>query len=387
MREKIIGQDFSVLYICLSNKWSTLERKAIFDASYIRDIGGSPTILCYKNSQVDLEAQKEDIATLYIAKKKIISYFDISLAKEIKSNLSFQSYDVVHCYHVSYLWFVAFILKSDLRIPLFVTLNHHNSYAYSNVIAKWLLKRVDRIFTLSEEVRSFVVESFSLAPVKVENLGAGVDVLNRTKELVQDEKRRVISFVINNITEIKYIQFMIRAFRALQSIEIHRGQDLNLYIFLGPKIYQSTMAKRVLTELEHEFYKEDVYLYEQATQMGRFKATDVFVGVSFDEPVNDYELQALMSGACILFPRTAARQSLLFKHKWLGESYARMDMRECVAKLSKILKNYSIYSSSVKDGFEMVCAAHGVELYVSKLHTSYEQSIAKRHRFEVSKKR
>jgi len=65
MREKIRLSDLTVLYICLSDDWSTTERRCISDASYFRNIGGTSFILCHDKSLVAIEAEKEDIPRLF----------------------------------------------------------------------------------------------------------------------------------------------------------------------------------------------------------------------------------------------------------------------------------------------------------------------------------
>ena len=71
MREKIILQDFTVLLVCPSKKWSTIERRVLFDSTYLRNMGCTPVILCVKNSQIDLAAESEDIQRIYIKQQKI----------------------------------------------------------------------------------------------------------------------------------------------------------------------------------------------------------------------------------------------------------------------------------------------------------------------------
>ena len=83
MREKIRLSDLTVLYICLSDNWGTLERRCIADASYFRNIGGTAFLLCHEKSLVDREAEREDIPRLHFSsnlktwRSKLNFYFQL----------------------------------------------------------------------------------------------------------------------------------------------------------------------------------------------------------------------------------------------------------------------------------------------------------------------
>src|SRR6476620_1599379 len=99
MREKLRLSDLSVLYVCLSEEWSTVERRCISDASYFRNIGGASFILCHEKSLVDREAEREDIPRLYFSsslspwRSKLNFYF------QIQHILQKQQVDIIHSYN------------------------------------------------------------------------------------------------------------------------------------------------------------------------------------------------------------------------------------------------------------------------------------------------
>ena len=49
MREKLILSDLSSLHICPSERWGTLEKKAINDCIFLRDRGRNPILFCLQN--------------------------------------------------------------------------------------------------------------------------------------------------------------------------------------------------------------------------------------------------------------------------------------------------------------------------------------------------
>lgn len=65
MRERLRLSDLSILYVCLSEDWGTIERRCLSDATYFRNIGGSSIILCREKSLLDREGEREAIPRIY----------------------------------------------------------------------------------------------------------------------------------------------------------------------------------------------------------------------------------------------------------------------------------------------------------------------------------
>ncbi len=375
MREKIILQDFTILLVCTSKKWSTIERRLIFDATFLRNIGCNPVLLCEKDTQIDLAADLEDIPRIYLQKRKLTFYHDLQLLAELNKLIREGRYDLVHCYSLAATWMTAFILRSHQKIPLCFTLNQNLNGFYRNLIAKWLLRRLDYIFTLSAEVKEIVEEIFPIHRRKVKNLGCGLEVLNKPEKKTEAHN---IGCVINNLNELKRLKHLIKMFRVLKSLSDDKFQHLKLYIFLGPRIYQKDHAKVILSEVDYEFYEGDILLFSLEGKADLLKEIDIFIGTAFDEPLNDFELISVMNGTPVLFPRTAARQSLLYRYPWIGESYFTGDIREARNKLLKILNNYPIYKNELVDLYEEISKVHGLEDYAENLQKFYETAFAKR---------
>lgn len=378
MTDRIIFQDLTVLAICPSEKWSTLQRRAIFDCTYIRNIGGNPVILCLEGGQVAKEAEKEDIQTIYLKKYKFTGFKDFKFILEFRNLLKEERFDIIHCYDLDIMWISSFLMKSNQGIPLFFTFNQNIKNVYNNIFTKWLLRRVDNIFTLSEEIQDFVRESFLISPSKVKNIGSGLDVL----KIEKDKKTpNSLGCLVDNIHELNRLKSIMKIFRFLKTYEEKKFQELKLSIFLGPLVYQSDEAKKLLTEMEHEFYEGDVFLYELNEKVAELKKIDIFIGMAFDEPINDYEVISLIHDIPVLFPRTAMRQSLVYKYENVGETYFEEDIREGRSKLVKMINNYPKYLKSLTKCAADIYEVHGVEPYGDLLESSYAQNVAKRSRF------
>ncbi|MAZ47676.1 MAG: hypothetical protein CME65_03890 [Halobacteriovoraceae bacterium] len=377
VREKVILQDFKVLLICTSRKWSTIERRILFDCIFLRGIGCNPVVFCLQNSQLDRECEKEDIQRVYISKIRFNLSFDIVFFRELSKHIKQNDYDIIHCYSLMATWMSAFLLKRHPQTPLLFTLNQNVNSIYHNYIARWLLKRVDYIFTLSDEIQEFVGETFDIQSYKIKNLGGGIEL--NLRELDREVPQK-IGCVINNMAELARLRYVVKVFRVLKSHNTEKYQDLSMSLFLGPRVYQKDRAKKVLKELDYEFYEGDIFLYQLENKMDEFRAIDLLIGLAFDEPLNDFEIISLINGRPVLFPRTAMRQSLLFKYRWVGESYFENDIREARTKLTKILDNYPIYRNALKDYSDEIIKIHGLDTYADTFQFCYENAYSKRHR-------
>jgi len=128
MRDKLRLSDLSVLYVCLSHEWTTIERRCLADANYFRNIGGSSFILCHEKSLLDKEAEKESLPRIYFPtdlttwRSKLNFYFQIQLL------LQKQQLDLIHSYNYESLIPLGMILKGMPQIPMLFTFNRNISW-------------------------------------------------------------------------------------------------------------------------------------------------------------------------------------------------------------------------------------------------------------------
>ena len=371
MEEKIILQDFTVLLVCTSNKWSTIERRVIFDSSFLRNMGCNPIILCRKDSQIDIAAQVEDIPIAYVKGKNFNFLFGGQYYLELRDLIKEKRFDLVHCYSLSATWMASLLLKSNPKIPLLFTLNQNVRTVYQNYFSKWLLGRVDAILSLSEEVKEFAEETFPIPTSKIINLGSGIEVTPKKKQL---HDAKVIGCIINDINELKRLRFLLKIFKMVKSFTFETKKELSFYVFLGPRIYKKDKGKAILSEFEYEFYEGDILLYSLENKGEMLKEIDILIGLAFEEPLNDFEVSSIMNCVPVLFPRTAMRQNLLFRYNTIGESYRSDDAREAKDKLIKIITNYQQYTEALDVFHGEINEAHGLDNYALNLQEIYART-------------
>ena len=129
-----------------------------------------------------------------------------------------------------------------------------------------------------------------------------------------------------------------------------------------------------MTEFDYEFYEKDILLYSLESQQERLKEIDILLGIAFDEPLNDYEVEAVLHGVPVLFPRTAMRQDILFKYTFVGESYFEADIREARSKLIKMITQYDKYIQGLNEFHDDIVEIHGLDNYADCFQKAYEES-------------
>ena len=113
---------------------------------------------------------------------------------------------------------------------------------------------------------------------------------------------------------------------------------------------------------------------------------DIFVNLSFLEPINDYEVISLLQGIPTISPRTASRSELLLELPELLETYYFQDARELKLSLSKYLDDYSNQKTLLLKLREKLFDWHGLDSYAGEILSAYELGVASRIRLNDSRR-
>lgn len=385
MRERIRLSDLSVLYICPSKKWGTLERRCLQDSLFIRDIGGNPIIYCTKDSHLDREAELQDIPRFYYSGTEVKSFIDWNYFNDIKTFFKNNTFDIVHCYSLRYVWSVCLLMMRNPLVPLILTFNRFISNSKFGFIKRWLLKRVDLVITFSRSVSDIVEEKLPIPKRKIKVFGAGIEMSHL--ESHREEGERIIgSFIPRNVDSFQNVISILYAMKPLKRATENLATDVKFVLYCentGHDDEKILMLQNKITELE---LTEDVELKFVDLHKKEVEKLDVLIGVDFDEPFNDIEIRALLANIPIVAPRTASRQNLLSRHRWMGETYKRGDAREIKDKVLKILINEQVYLSEIEARQEVFRSVHGVEYYTEQIGSHYERLCLGRRRLYQRKK-
>ncbi|MFP5385169.1 MAG: glycosyltransferase family 4 protein [Bacteriovoracia bacterium] len=389
MREKIRLSDLTVLYVCLSEEWGTIERRCISDASYFRNIGGASFILCREKSLIDKEAESEDIPRLYFQtgltgwRAKLNFYF------QIQHILQKQQVDIIHSYNYETLLPLGMILKGMPQIPMVFTFNENLSWRKNNLLDKWFISRTDSVFTFSQNIRELAAETFPVSLRKIHVTGAGIDFPAKIiRSTHANERKKIVTFIPRTEDDLKNIRILVDALPPLLHQLNESGFNQNvIFTFLTDVSWYNHPLydglKRMILERHLEMH---ISFETRPLASASFQDCDVFVSLPMSELFSDQDLYALVTQTPVLLPRTSTRQHLVKQGKF-GETYHPDDGRELRDKLIKILTNYPRYLEEL-NGVELeLQEQHHFERYAEELYSHYEKLYTQRLRYTQKQKR
>ncbi|MCO4754079.1 MAG: glycosyltransferase [Bacteriovoracaceae bacterium] len=378
MKERVHVNDLTTLFICPTKKWRTLERKAIADCLYLRDCGGNPILFCVKGTYVDREAEKRDLPRIYYTGQKLDRLFDLRYIRDMRKILNENRFDIVHCYNLDFIWGLCFVLMSNPKVPLLLTFNRFLNFTQKSLWQRWLFRRVDLVITFSQTTKEIAQETLPVSFRKIKIAGGGIDVI--PKAIREEKLTKRLGSIISGSDDVDRVKVVMYALQSLLSSTIDLGIKLEFAVFSS--FDQDSDELVPLQELVSQLGLTEVVSYKPLfSGESTFKEVDIFVGTSFGEPFNDFEIMALLSHVPVIFPRTASRQSILLQYKWVGESYYFEDARELKAKLLKLLINEQVYLNELQDSHEQIKELHGIEAYAERVSGFYERLYAKRLRY------
>jgi glycosyltransferase involved in cell wall biosynthesis len=389
MREKVRLSDLSILYVCLSENWGTLERRCLLDAGYFRNIGGSSFLLCHEKSLLDVEAEKEDIPRLYFQgdlkgwRSKLNFYF------QLQHILQKQQVDIIHSFNYESLPPIGMILRSMTQIPMVYTFNERIELKKVNFFYRWLISRIDTIFTISQNIKDLAEEKFPVNKRKIFVIGAGIDFPAKFVHSHQSGKtKKIMTFISRtekNLDHLRrYIDSIIPLFHKLKT---HNFSPDLIFIFCtdiswyNHTIYQE--LKRIILErhLEMHFSFETRKLTTES-----FIDCDIYVGIPQDELFIDQDLYALVTKTPVLLARTSTRLQMIKQGK-LGETYHPDDGRELKDQLFRLLTNYSQYLQGLNANQIEIQEFHHFDKYAAQLFSHYEKLYTQRLRYTEKQKK
>lgn len=375
MSDKVYINDFSILFISLSERFGLLEKRAIEDALFLRDIGGKPTIVCMKDSYLYKKAMNNDIPV--IEYKKIVKRnFDFNYYFFIKKVLNEDSFDIVHCYGLKYFWMLSLALRKYNLVGLFVTLNQAYSSIYKKPLYQLLMRRVDTVFCFSDRLKELLADWLPIHKWKLKKIGAGVDFINieRSSSEINDIKK-IGSIVPIDLSGPEQIDTLLNSFTPLLSSDYR----VELYLY-SEEPWEQMPSKQLIVDMLHSRgidYK--VFLKEKKSFNEVMKNLDIFIGIS-NEPLDLFLLHAMVRCVPVLVPRNGIAEDMWFKKNVPFETYYYDDARELKVKCLKILGNKSKYQEKLEKVSSKILGNHNFNEYVDTLSFHYNKVYLTRHK-------
>lgn len=174
------------IQICGSYTWGGIEMQTFAISEALAQNGNEVTLICPRNSHFENEKSKYGVNLYYIDFKKsffVILHSFIKAIKHLKP-------DVIHCYLSKDLRYIITALKYlRFKMPLAFTKHTTNNIRKASTFYQYFYYRIDKIYTISEHVKTNILTTTSVEQQRVEILHYGVNlkefnpyIFNKNKE-------------------------------------------------------------------------------------------------------------------------------------------------------------------------------------------------------------
>jgi len=180
-----------VLISCGSYSWGGLEIIALQSALKLSNLGHEIKLACAKNSKLESEAKLNALNTIPVFSKDIKLVSSIIKLKKIIGKFS---PDVIHTHLSHDLWTIVPALKlSGSNSKLFLTKHMASGVKKNEFFHKYLYKRVNKIFAISNYIRQSVLNTCPVSEENVLLLPDGVDLqrFNKNKYIPSIAKKQL----------------------------------------------------------------------------------------------------------------------------------------------------------------------------------------------------
>ncbi len=382
----------NAIYICPTNLWGTRERTVIRDALISKEQGLDSWIYCLKDSFLDIAARENDLQVIHHYGKiqtRFIKWYKLfGLGKIVRA----EDVALVHCYHLNFLWPLAFFLKSRPEIPLFYTTHREIANKYTEFYHKALLSRVDQFFVSTVGLNANLIVHLDIPPRKIKVLGFGNELIEVSRTEVSKVKKdlsfdkevwTVGTFLSSHQTTTENILPLIYAIMGFNQKNQERKSRLVLICdrnWNQVLIYQELI--RLIKDLGSE---DDVYFYSGVGLSTFQKSIDVWVSAETSENLEDLAVGAVFQGTPVLIPRTSSAKELIQSWGEVGLTYKAGDARDLRDQLSLLVDKNRKYTRQIGKITEEVMTYNLYDYYESRLSETYQTIFAARQR--VSRRR
>jgi glycosyltransferase involved in cell wall biosynthesis len=387
MRERIRLSDLNILYICLSLEWGTTERRCLSDAVYFRNMGGAPFILCRQNSLIDKEAEREDIPRLYFSTSLEQFRQSMNFYFQVEQILKRHQFDIIHTYSVETVTPLGAALRGNTHIPLILTFNENIPLKTRPFIEKFLLRRLDSVFTFSSHIQDLAHEAFPISIRKIHTLGLGLEatvVEKMPSELAQVK----LGMFVDRTTSMRLMQGFAECVPGILQLFQDKMPHLKLiFTFISDHNWYDHPLYNSMKRMYLERGLEDHISFEtKSLRPQSFRDIHLYIGLPHHELLSDIDVLALLGQTPVLLPRTSTRQLLTSGGK-IGETYYPGDGRELKEKTLRIFANYEYYMDQLMAHASDLMDLHTADRYSGAIYSQYERLYAQRLRYSQVKRK
>lgn len=177
-----------ILYSCLSKSWGGMEMLTINAIKQLLNRNYSVELICSTDSRIHIEANN---LGLIIHPVKASGYFHPFTSLKISLLIRRNNYDLIHTQASKDLWMIVPALKfSGSNIQLLLTKHVGSFIVKKDFMHRFIYKRVNVVFAISEVIKNNLLETCPLAEDKIILLPNGVNTKKFDAGIVDKDKIR-----------------------------------------------------------------------------------------------------------------------------------------------------------------------------------------------------
>ena len=286
-----------ILISCGSYSWGGLEMISLETALKLAEKNHNVKILCSIGSNLASASSKAGIETIpvFSKDKNILS----SIAK-LKKYFGNNKIDVIHSNHSHDLWVLTPALNRSLSgSKLFLTKHMASGIKKKDLFHKYLYKRVDGIFAISNYIKQSVLETCPFPEEKVHLLPVGIDLKkfsinnynkNDTKRELKLPDKKLIIGIVGRMTPGKGHEEFLEAAKIINQ----KYTDKVLFIVVGSASYgEEEYEKKIKKYADELGISNIIFTGHTADTAKMLAAIDILAFPSHNESFGRVLLEAM----------------------------------------------------------------------------------------------
>lgn len=377
-------------YMGLTKRWGTEERLILKDCLLAQENGARVYLYTYKKTRLRNKAHEAGIECLYHKGKFASKIFEWHKLRKLSRKIDDLNINLVHCYDTRVLWPLCFYLRQKKLIPLVFTLSSELKSYYRDFWYRPLSSRIDQVVLPLPDMVENVWGHLGLPPRKINFVGMG----NHTR--VRDVERPPFRFTkerwyigtnLNGIeTNTQFLETLFHAFRVMVERKLE-GKNFTFALYNEKTWADTKLTDELRRQVKDWGLEEHVAFVGPCDIAEQQKWVDLWLGLRRREDLEDYAIQALISGVPILVPRSSSSMELLRQYGQVGETYKVGDSREIREKTDTILRNLATYKNNLHKAHQGLSRDYGSDSYEEEMVSSYKKLLGRRRRLQRLRER
>ena len=367
-----------ILQICGSYSWGGLEMQTLIVSEALAKIGNEVILICPKNSQFEKEKIKHSTQLYTINYKKNFVYILHSFIKAFKS----LNPDIIHCQLSKDLHFIVPALKYlRLTTPLVFTKRMTSKISKKDIFHKFIYNRIDRIFAISEYVKTNMITTTPIKDKQIEVLYNGVNLEHFNPTLYNNNEERLKYFInpniiligmVGRITPLKGHHEFINAAITIKKI---LNNNVKFILVGNAGLPEQDYYNQVKDYALNKLGEDNIIFTGFTNDIPKFLSMiDILIFPSYEESFGNVVIEAMAMGVPVVASDSGAVPEII-EHDVTGILVKPKDSQVIAEGIIEYLFKKNKTEMICKNAMKYVKENYDLNLHIEKLQKSYKSLI------------